>query len=1108
MPDIPAARPRRPARRGCRGGVRARQARGTRSSDHPTAPGTGAPDGPCRVECRQTPANQTAQTLSASASHQSAQSDDRLTSGYDHGLLLAVRDQLSGDVADGVKDTILRSLPAHLSHLIRRRWRPVLPLTENAANLAHRQSGAARAVRATSGGSGPVRSKGQRPSQNELVIGHINIRSLIPNMDSVLDTLQTYNIDVLCLTETWLADPITDRVLVFPGYRLVRRDRPAQPGCTTSHRQRGGGVAILYRECLNVTVLNITSDGAACESLWVSVAGKGHRSTTVGVVYRPPSQSLSDGLNSLQNQLHDALILGKVTFCLGDLNIDLLRPDGPGVRRYWSILNDLSLFQLVKTATHLSPSETLLDHIITNVPNLETSIQVPPVPIADHRTVIVRAPFRRLRHRPSPFSVRPWRKTNWDALCLELLLTDWGTVYGEAGIDSKVAEFLRLWWEAVDVHCPMKTIFPRRPYCPWLEDNPELRALMSQRDEAHRVWRETRTHQNLETYRTLRNRVKGSFARSKRDFLCSYLLSDRTSFWRGIKHFSLRAPKITEDLPGSLTPQRADDFNRHFVSVGPRVAAEMKAINPAGASPPPRPPRVTASYFTLRPVTLPELSKALSDLSSSKAVGIDGVPIDAVRKCFPVVGPHILHIINTSIATCIFPSSWKIASVVPLHKAGSRDSASNFRPISILSVLSKLTEKVICGQLLSYLTANELLSSSQYAYRAHHSTEDALLDMIDWVSRRIDGGHIVAATSIDLSKAFDSVDHEILLEKLQWYGVDPRWFRSYLADRRQVVRGGSLSLSLSHGVPQGSILGPILFSLFTNDLPSYLPHGRLISYADDTQLLDSAHPDELNLLKTRQEETIGAVLSYFTSNRMKMNPAKTTLLLLGTNQSLKKASSFHVNISGHNLNPSSSVKILGVTVDGNLTWDNHISNVAKKCNSILFCLYKIRHHLTPEALKLLIETHVFPHILYCISVWGGAASCHLNRLQKIINFAARIVSGTRKYDHISPTVKALGWHKIRDLVVYRDILSVFRALHNPIAPLAIRSLFAPRSTISHRVTRATTAGTLQLPPFRLSLTRRTFSYRAAMSWNCLPSTISGSPSRAELIRRLDMHAVC
>ena len=182
--------------------------------------------------------------------------------------------------------------------------------------------------------------------------------------------------------------------------------------------------------------------------------------------------------------------------------------------------------------------------------------------------------------------------------------------------------------------------------------------------------------------------------------------------------------------------------------------------------------------------------------------------------------------------------------------------------------------------------------------------------------------------------------------------------------------------------------------------------------------------------------------------------------------------------------------------------------MAKKCNSILFCLYKIRHHLTPEALKLLIETHVFPHILYCISVWGGAASCHLNRLQKIINFAARIVSGTRKYDHISPTVKALGWHKIRDLVVYRDILSVFRALHNPIAPLAIRSLFAPRSAISHRVTRATTAGTLQLPPFRLSLTRRTFSYRAAMSWNCLPSTISGSPSRAELIRRLDMHAVC
>ena len=388
----------------------------------------------------------------------------------------------------------------------------------------------------------------------------------------------------------------------------------------------------------------------------------------------------------------------------------------------------------------------------------------------------------------------------------------------------------------------------------------------------------------------------------------------------------------------------------------------------------------------------------------------------------------------------MFPATWKMTSLVPLHKSGSRDSASNFRPISLLPVLSKLCEKVVCAQLSAYFVDHALFSPSQYAYRTCHSTEDAVIDAVEWMTRRVDAGHVVAVTSIDLSKAFDSVDHGVLLTKLQWHGVDPAWFRSYLDGRQQVVRGGSLSLPLSHGVPQGSLIGPILFSIFTNDLPSHLPHGRLVSYADDTQLLDSAHPDDLPILKSRQEDTITAVQSYFTSNSLKMNPTKTTLLLVGTPHSLKKATSFQLCIGDHVLKPSPFVKMLGVTIDSSLTWEEHTSNVVKKCNSILFCIYKIRHHLTPETRKLLIQAHVFPHILYCLSVWGGAAACRLGRVQKVLNFAARVVSGARRSDHVSPILEALGWRSVTDLVSRRDCVGVFRALHNPCAPVAIRSL--------------------------------------------------------------------
>ena len=194
--------------------------------------------------------------------------------------------------------------------------------------------------------------------------------------------------------------------------------------------------------------------------------------------------------------------------------------------------------------------------------------------------------------------------------------------------------------------------------------------------------------------------------------------------------------------------------------------------------------------------------------------------------------------------------------------------------------------------------------------------------------------------------------------------------------------------------------------------------------------------------------------------------------------------------------------MLRVTVDRALSWEEHISNVVKKCNSILLCLHKIRHHLTPEARKILIQCHVFPHILYRLSVWGGAAECHLHRVQKVINFAARVVSGARVQHHISATVAALGWRGVRDLVTHRDNIGVFRALRDPRAPEAIRSLFTSRATVSQRTTGATAAGMLEPPAFRLSLSRPMFSYRAASSWNRLPSAITDSRTRASFVRLL------
>ena len=279
-------------------------------------------------------------------------------------------------------------------------------------------------------------------------------------------------------------------------------------------------------------------------------------------------------------------------------------------------------------------------------------------------------------------------------------------------------------------------------------------------------------------------------------------------------------------------------------------------------------------------------------------------------------------------------------------------------------------EKVVSVQLVQYLAQNSVLSPHQYAYRPCHSSEGAVLDAVYWLSKQIDIGHVASLTTLDLSKAFDSVDHGVL-GKLECYGVPSKWFQSYLVDREQTVTGGfSNPLPLTHGVAQGSIRVPTRFLIFINDLSCFLTHGRLLSYADDTQLLDHSPPTAIGLsqLRSRVEKSISNLQLWFHANILKMNPKKTFTALIGTRQSLKNTDSFHVTLAGQNISPCKTVKIIGVQLDRHLTWDTHISTVVSRCNSILASLYKTRHHFTSDVLKLLVQAHVFPHIHYCLSV--------------------------------------------------------------------------------------------------------------------------------------------
>ena len=467
---------------------------------------------------------------------------------------------------------------------------------------------------------------------------------------------------------------------------------------------------------------------------------------------------------------------------------------------------------------------------------------------------------------------------------------------------------------------------------------------------------------------------------------------------------------------------------------------------------------------------------------------------------FPVIAPHLLRLINLSLSSKVFPDQWKTACILPIPKTGDPSVPSNNRPISLLSVLSKILEKVVSTQLTNYLESHHILSTRQYAYRSCHSTEDAVLDVVECLICNTDKGLVSSVTTLDLSKAFDSIDHGLLLNKLSWYGVDDiKWFESYLTGRQQIVRGGKLTLPVTCGVPQGSIIGPILFILFTTDLPAHLTHGFLTSYADDTVHVDSAHPNELGLgeLKSILELTMRELNTWFSSNSLKMNDQKTDFILVGTKRNLAKARHFSFDIGSTSFSPSQKIKMLGIAVDSTLSWEADITSVVQKCNKILVSLYKFRHYFTSDALKIIIEAYVFPHISYCLCVWGGAAKSQLSRIQKLINFSARIVTGVKKYEHITPSLNSLNWSRIEALVASRDVNKVYKSLMIDGAPPEIRALFTFRAAVSDRETRATDSGCLHLRRCRLASSQTSFSYRAAIAWNRLAENIRSATTLSD-----------
>lgn len=826
-----------------------------------------------------------------------------------------------------------------------------------------------------------------------------NAFGLLSKVGELRHALKVYAPDIAIVTETKLTqDKCTDSDVTFPGYfPPVRRDR-------TAH---GGGVAIWIKTCLPYKDLQI--DSADQEILWVSIALK---DTNVGIcaLYRPGSCADTDitifpvlehGIEKARSSYNCGHII-----LAGDFNVH--NEEWLGSTKTTAAgeaAEDLcylhSLHQHVSEPTR---GKNILDLVLTDLPGNVTTTVLAPLGRSDHATVIANLNLLPIRDQISSRTVWRYQQADWPRLRAFYRSTEWADVI-TADINRSCARLTDKIREGMSQFIPSKVLRTRTGDPSWW--TPECTAAEKRKRKA---WCLHRQHpgdpqllNQLETATRAStaclSKAQSAHTSAIRRRVAAGSLSSR-QWWTTVKNASghgrnsdvplLRDENGTEH---KSSQQKADCFAKFFSNkcrISPDLCPDnLPDINKRSNS--------TLSTVRFRTSTV---CRELRKLKPSKATGSDDIPGRVLKQCCDELSLPVSRLFTAAFRQGIQPALWKHARVVPVHKRKSKSDVKNYRPISLLPILSKIMEAIINRSLMNFLENNSILSPNQFGFRRGLSTQDALTLLNHRWSTITANGGAVRVVAVDIAGAFDRVSHIGLLHKLQQNGIQGHllsWLGDYLKNRTlDVVINGKTSqtLPVEAGVPQGSILGPSLFLIYINDAEDTLPDGvHLAVYADDTTLFQFLHAKDQTATTTAHlQDGINALAHWGNNWAVTFEPSKSQAMVIAHH---RQPWNFpQIVFDGIVVADEPSLKLLGVEFDSSLSYRKHIRQISARARQRLGLLKKASAILPPLHMEKAYKGFVRPLLEYCPLVWMGAADSHLQQLTNVQMKALKVIGET------------------------------------------------------------------------------------------------------------------